>query len=196
MLGEGADYLFFRSTMTTQRLLLLALLAPLLVACEQDSAPKKVVKPVATVPAEKPPEQTVVVQPPVPEEAELVPEALPDPAGAIEPEVSEPLEPVEAADSPEITYQPPVKPKPKAPIKPKEPEKPKLDLSLPKDLLKELNEAAVDEPTVDPLLPPLFVPEDDQPSKYQLSGKLHTNDDDDEYLHSIDGAELQIEIKQ
>lgn len=178
--------------MTRLRLMCLALLAPLLIACEPDAVPSKAAQPAA----DQAPVKTVVVKPALPPEAALVPEELPDPAGAIEPKVSEPLQPTEAEEPEELAYKPPVKSHHQAPVELTTAPKPKLDLSLPKELLKQINEAAIDEPRLDPLLPPLFVPDSEKPSKYQLSGKLHTDDNDGEYLHSIDGAELQIEIKQ
>lgn len=101
----------------------------------------------------------------------------------------------------------PTKPKPKpAPAKPKPKpsaveqvhlREPKLDLSLPKHLVDELEPRVKDEPHIDPpLLPPLFVEKPPEQSPYQLNGKLITNQREDDYWRSVEGAELQIEFKQ
>lgn len=97
------------------------------------------------------------------------------------------------------------KPKPKpTPAKPK-PSKaeqvklrePKLDLSLPKHLVDELEPRVKQEQHVEqPLLPPMFVEKPSQQSPYQLNGKLITNQREEDYLRSVEGAELQIEFKQ
>jgi cell wall-associated NlpC family hydrolase len=77
----------------------------------------------------------------------------------------------------------------------------KLNLSLPPELVKgmgfrkpvaELNEV--------PVLPPMFGEAKSEPSAYQLSGKLITNerqtDDSDNYFNSVEGAQLSIEFRQ
>lgn len=97
------------------------------------------------------------------------------------------------------------KPKPKpTPAKPK-PSKaeqvklrePKLDLSLPKHLVDELEPRVKQEQHVEqPLLPPMFVEKPSEQSPYQLNGKLITNQREEDYLRSVEGAELQIEFKQ
>lgn len=97
------------------------------------------------------------------------------------------------------------KPKPKpTPAKPK-PSKveqvklrePKLDLSLPKHLVDELEPRVKQEQHVEqPLLPPMFVEKPPEQSPYQLNGKLITNQREEDYLRSVEGAELQIEFKQ
>lgn len=97
------------------------------------------------------------------------------------------------------------KPKPKpTPAKPK-PSKveqvklrePKLDLSLPKHLVDELEPRVKQEQHVEqPLLPPMFVEKPPEQSPYQLNGKLITNQREEDYLRSLEGAELQIEFKQ
>ncbi|MFV0888729.1 hypothetical protein ACNKH9_18510 [Metapseudomonas otitidis] len=99
------------------------------------------------------------------------------------------------------------KPKPKpTPAKPKpKPSKveqvklrePKLDLSLPKHLVDELEPRVKQEQHVEqPLLPPMFVEKPPEQSPYQLNGKLITNQREEDYLRSVEGAELQIEFKQ
>lgn len=97
------------------------------------------------------------------------------------------------------------KPKPKpTPAKPK-PSKveqvklrePKLDLSLPKHLVDELEPRVKQEQHTDrPLLPPMFVEKPPEQSPYQLNGKLITNQREEDYWRSVEGAELQIEFKQ
>lgn len=97
------------------------------------------------------------------------------------------------------------KPKPKpTPAKPKPPKveqvklrEPKLDLSLPKHLVDELEPRVKQEQHVEqPLLPPMFVEKPPEQSPYQLNGKLITNQREEDYLRSVEGAELQIEFKQ
>ncbi|WMR34639.1 hypothetical protein QT513_07825, partial [Metapseudomonas otitidis] len=74
---------------------------------------------------------------------------------------------------------------------------PKLDLSLPKHLVDELEPRVKQEQHVEqPLLPPMFVEKPSEQSPYQLNGKLITNQREEDYLRSVEGAELQIEFKQ
>ena len=74
---------------------------------------------------------------------------------------------------------------------------PKLDLSLPKHLVDELEPRVKQEQHVEqPLLPPMFVEKPPEQSPYQLNGKLITNQREEDYLRSVEGAELQIEFKQ
>lgn len=99
------------------------------------------------------------------------------------------------------------KPKPKpTPAKPK-PSKveqvklrePKLDLSLPKHLVDELEprvKQKQEQHADQPLLPPMFVEKPSEQSPYQLNGKLITNQREEDYWRSVEGAELQIEFKQ
>lgn len=116
------------------------------------------------------------------------------------------------AEAPTQAKPAPPKPKPKptpakpTPAKPKpKPSKveqvklrePKLDLSLPKHLVDELEPRVKQEQHVEqPLLPPMFVEKPSQQSPYQLNGKLITNQREEDYLRSVEGAELQIEFKQ
>lgn len=73
----------------------------------------------------------------------------------------------------------------------------KLDLSLPRDLVKQLNEADTAEYRADPALPPMFGPKEIQPKPFELSGKLITDDTKEgDALDSISGAQLQFEFKQ
>jgi len=106
--------------------------------------------------------------------------------------------PVESRAAPQSSTQtepPAVQVEPKASAVEHEPaaEKP-LDLSWHADLFDPLQAL---EPEPDPstsLLPPLFGEKTETESRYQLNGKLLTNDSDD-VLHSVDGAQLQLEFK-
>ncbi|MCG4455670.1 hypothetical protein LJY18_20585 [Pseudomonas sp. MMS21-TM103] len=72
-----------------------------------------------------------------------------------------------------------------------------LDLSLPADLFEELESlVAPDELPSPALLPPLFREEQAGESPFQLNGKLITNERGDDYLDSLEGAELQFEFKR
>lgn len=76
----------------------------------------------------------------------------------------------------------------------------KLNLSLPPELVENIEFgkplAAVEEV---PVLPPMFGEAKPAPSAYQLSGKLISNerqkDTSDNYLDSVEGAELSIEFR-
>ena len=69
-----------------------------------------------------------------------------------------------------------------------------LDLSLPEELHGQLNsdqELSAEQP----LLPELFREKPAEPSPYQLNGRLITSDKAEDYLDSVEGAELQIKIR-
>lgn len=79
-----------------------------------------------------------------------------------------------------------------------------LDLSLPHELVDQL-EPGQPIPDIVPrphLLPPLFGAKPVEPSAFQLSGKLITNDLDrekqesDNFLDKVDGAQLNFEFRQ
>ena len=79
-----------------------------------------------------------------------------------------------------------------------------LDLSLPHDLVDQL-EPGQPIPDIVPrprLLPPLFGEKPAEPSAFQLSGKLITNDLDREKLESdnlldkVEGAQLNFEFRK
>ena len=70
-----------------------------------------------------------------------------------------------------------------------------LILKLPEDLSGRW-EAKGKSALVKPLLPPLFQEPKESSSPFQLSGKLITGKDGDDYWDSIDGAELNFEFKQ
>ncbi|WP_339509810.1 hypothetical protein [Pseudomonas sp. RL_15y_Pfl2_60] len=112
----------------------------------------------------------------------------------------EPAPKLETDFEPEIETEPEVeKPVKKSPAtKPvaKVPEV-KLDLSLPKDLVQQLNDADTHEYNAVKPLPPMFGPKDTQPKPFELSGKLLTDDTNGKgSLDSIDGAQLQFKFKQ
>ena len=77
----------------------------------------------------------------------------------------------------------------------------KVNLSLPPELLKrmEFGKPLSDVEEV-PVLPPMFGEASPEPSAFQLRGKLITNErqkeQSDNYLDSVDGAELSIEFRQ
>lgn len=72
-----------------------------------------------------------------------------------------------------------------------------LDLNLPEDLLGRWESKGKSElAKPKPLLPPLFQEPKESSSPFQLSGKLITGKDGDDYWDSIDGAELNFEFKQ
>jgi hypothetical protein len=76
----------------------------------------------------------------------------------------------------------------------------KLNLNLPPELVENMEFgkplAEVEEV---PVLPPMFGEAKPAPSAYQLSGKLISNegqkDESDNYLDSVEGAELSIEFR-
>ncbi|WP_147411122.1 hypothetical protein [Pseudomonas cavernicola] len=75
--------------------------------------------------------------------------------------------------------------------------KTKLDLRLPSDLVGELEPGkSVDQPINQSLLPPLFVEKPPAQGPFQLNGRLITNDREQDYWQSVEGAELQFEFKQ
>ncbi|WP_252274092.1 hypothetical protein [Pseudomonas subflava] len=73
----------------------------------------------------------------------------------------------------------------------------KLDLHLPKELVKRIEPGEPLEklPEQEPLLPPMFVDKAEKPGRYQLNGRLITDDKVDDYWRSVEGAELQIEFR-
>lgn len=148
------------------RYVLCALVVPLLVACDQKSSAEH---PQASTKAEK-------------TEARVVPPAPPPAAKAV-------------ADKQATTAA--TKPRPTAPHPPPvgEPaEHTALDLSLPDEVLEELN--ANDTTLVEvpaPLLPPMFVDKIPGQPPLQLSGRLITGEGRDD---SVEGAEVQFEFKR
>ncbi len=187
----------------------LPLLLGLLAGCEQDAPPPQ--KPPAS-----PPPVTEVAKPEPAAPAREAPVAKP----ASEPPrvASEAPKPVAKAESkPEAKSQAKPQAKPKAEAKPvakaaqpatspagnaRKPEKtelPKaqLDLRLPRHLVEKLEPEIVEERKAEePLLPPMFTEKAPEQGPFQLNGKLLTNEKEDDYWRSVEGAELQFEFKQ
>lgn len=178
----------------------------LLAGCEQDAPPPQ--KPPASPP---PVTRTETPAPAAP--ATDTPAAKP--AGEA-PKASEAAKPA-AKPEPKPEAKAEAKPKPKADAKPtakvaqpatspagnaRKPEKtelPKaqLDLRLPKHMVDKLEPEIVEERKAEePLLPPLFTEKAPEQGPFQLNGKLLTNEKEDDYWRSVEGAELQFEFKQ
>lgn len=166
--------------MTLMRYLPLTLLIPFLSACEPKVEPAKVA-------AEKPASSVAVAQP----VTVAAPSAIEAPAA--------------------VAKAPPAKPRPLAAAAvarakaaqteegeaAQEQAKTKLDLSLPPELAEQLRaEDSGVETALAPLLPPLFEQKRPAVNPFQLSGRLLTNDGDEDYWNSVEGAELQFEFKR
>jgi hypothetical protein len=160
-------------------LLFLALLA--LSACDDE-------KSTAAVPGEPAKPAVSVVPAPV-AEVTLTPASRP----VTKPVVKQLNEPVRPRPKPAAVSKPVAKEDSVAVA----PLRAELDLSLPADLFEELQSlVAPDEPPSPALLPPLFREEQAAESPFQLNGKLITNERSDDYLDSLEGAELQFEFKR
>ncbi|MCY1283475.1 hypothetical protein D9M68_241380 [compost metagenome] len=174
------------------RSLSLAVALAFLGACGDSTPPLPKTPPGAPVP--KPP----VVKPAAP----ALPPAAPD---AQKPAPAKPELP--RSNPPKADESPPARPKPAeqkpelvvrtAPAKVEDTQLPpaRLDLSLPKELVEDLKPEESLSAAGKPLLPELFAPKPAVESPYQLSGKLITNDQGEDYWQSVEGAQLQIEIK-
>lgn len=159
--------------MTSIRRLALLFTALSLTACEQPAAPSA------------PPKPQVVQEQPAKPPAEKAPVAVsPVPANpALEPEPAE-----------KVPSRTPVKPPAPAPASEPEPTAP-LDLSLHPNVFDPLQPLAPINDASMPLLPPLFGEKVEPESPFQLNGKLITNERDDDYWQSVEGAQLQFEFK-
>jgi len=157
--------------------LLLTMLS--LVACEQSINPPAKPK-VETAKAQ--PAQTVV-----PSKADKA-----EPA----PVVSKPVQPKAVEAKPAAAA--PTKPKPSVVASKPEPAEAKapLDLKLRTDVFDPLQPVAPLSDLSIPLLPPMFGDKDKTEEPFQLNGKLITNERDDDYWQSVEGAQLQFEFKQ
>lgn len=168
------------------RLVCACLALTLLVACDKEAPPKPGAPP---------------APPPV---SSSPPPAQPAPADVPAP----PVESVPAADPKPVpsppTPAPKLVPPTPAPIKPKETlttvkaplPKAKLDLSLPKDLVNQLEPGdAKDDVQGQAPLPQLFA-ERPAENSFGLNGKLITNERETDAWHSVEGAELQFEFKR
>ncbi|MCU9950199.1 hypothetical protein [Pseudomonas sp. PDM13] len=179
----------------------LLLFLGLLAGCEQEAPP-----------SQKPPASP----PPVTQAEKPAPAAPAKEAPAAKPASEAPKV---ASETPKPTAKPEQKPaaKPKADAKPvakaaqpatspagnaRKPEKTelpkaKLDLRLPKHLVDKLEPEIVEERKAEePLLPPMFTEKAPTEGPFQLNGKLLTNEKEDDYWRSVEGAELQFEFKQ
>lgn len=209
-------------------LLALATLTAWLAGCdptpEPAKAPARAPEP-AAAPAEAPPSAPQSQAPEPVEQTESLEQA--EPAEPAQQEVEAPAREQEVAGSGYSVRAPvkaapiaaPVPPRPRAspPAQPSgshaskprpsvaEQELPpiRLDLSLPRELVDELEPG---QPLVEekPLLPPLFIEKEAKPAPFQLSGQLITNerdrsrseeDKDTSYLDRVDGAQLNFEFR-
>jgi len=75
--------------------------------------------------------------------------------------------------------------------------KAQLDLRLPEELVERLEpESQTKGPLSEQILPPLFREKTAPKSPFQLNGRLITNDREDDYWRSVEGAEVQFEFKR
>jgi hypothetical protein len=165
--------------MTVMRYLGVALLVPLLNACEPKLAPAKVESEKSSTPAVQ------QVQP-----AKSVQSAAP--AIAVEPAA-----PAQAPQPPPVQKTEPA-PVPAARLanSHKEPPKSKLDLSLPPELTEQLNaERGDSEQALEPLLPSLFDEKAQVDNPFLLNGRLLSNEGDKDSSKLLDGAEVQFEFR-
>ncbi|WP_178083596.1 hypothetical protein [Pseudomonas sp. DY-1] len=176
-----------RTSMRSIHLLCAGLALTLLAACDRD-APSQPKSPPAPPPISASPEPArSASEPAAPVEPPPVPESKPVPP----PPVPTP-KPVPSPPAPVKPKEPPVAASTEAPLP-----KAKLDLTLPKGLVDQLqpSEATADLPD-QPLLPQMFVEKPAPESPFQLNGKLITNEREDDYWRSVEGAELQFEFKR
>lgn len=133
------------------------------------------------------------------EPAKVAPEKQPSPAVVDKQALVSPTpEPAVAAVAPAEAPAPRAKPAAAALDKTvKEPEQSRLDLSLPAEFMKRTNAGHADDgAALAPLLPPLFETRQPAVSPFQISGRLITNEGDEDYWNSVEGAELQLEFKR
>lgn len=195
-----------RAKMNLTRYLVISVLLALLAACGPDQEPAK--SPASSEAASQP-KEAAVPDARVGADAEKA-ETTTKPKPGNKAEVSKtavkldldldlaPAPKLETEFEPEIETEPEVK-KPVAPAAKSVAKVPevKLDLSLPKDLVKQLNDADTHEYNAVKPLPPMFAPKETQPRPFELSGKLLTDDTNGKgTFESIDGAQLQFEFKQ
>lgn len=171
------------------RYLGVALLVPLLSACEPKLAPAKVEPEKSSTPAMQQVQPAKRVQPAAP-------------AIAVEPaaptsQVMQTPQPTPKEKPPLASAKPVAVPAAKLDKPHKEPAKSKLDLSLPPELTEQLNAEYGDaERALEPLLPSLFEDKAREDNPFQLNGRLLSNEGDKDYLKSLDGAEVQFEFRQ
>jgi hypothetical protein len=159
-------------------LALLLTLMPL-AACEQSTNPPAQAKAEA---AKVQPEQTAVNS-----NATKAAPAVPavDVAAAPKIRAADQVKPKPAL----VVSKPKPKPKPDEPIAP-------LDMRLNPDVFDPMQPLAPLDDQSKPLLPPLFGEKTAPEDGFQLNGKLISNERDDDYWQSVEGAQLQFEFKQ
>lgn len=187
----------------------LLLFLGLLAGCEQEAPPPQ--KPPASPPpvtqAEKPAPAAPAKEAPAAKPASEAPKVAsetPKPTAkteqkpAAKPEAKAEAKPKADAKPVAKAAQPATSPAGNA-RKPEKTELPKakLDLRLPKHLVDKLEPEIVEERKAEePLLPPMFTEKAPTEGPFQLNGKLLTNEKEDDYWRSVEGAELQFEFKQ
>ncbi|MFC5696300.1 hypothetical protein ACFPU0_12135 [Pseudomonas sp. GCM10022186] len=182
---HGAITYFTRKTMPANRLIGVFLALTLLAACDKEAPPK---------PKAPPP------PPPMSSSPAPAPAAPPEAPAPAAPEQPAPVPAPEAKPVPSPAPTPrPVSPPP-MPVTPKEPvptataKAMTLDLSLPRELADTLQPDEVADEL--PVLPQMFVEKPAPEGPFQLNGKLLTNEREDDYWRSVEGAELQFEFKR
>lgn len=186
----------------------LLLLLGLLAGCEQEAPPPQkppaspppvteVAKPEPAAPAKEAPAAKPASEPP--QVASEAPKPVAKAESKPKPEAKLQAKPkVEAKPSTKAAQQPATSPAANA-RKPEKTELPKaqLDLRLPRHLVDKLEPEIVEERKAEePLLPPMFTDKAPEQGPFQLNGKLLTNEKEDDYWRSVEGAELQFEFKQ
>lgn len=179
----------------------LLLFLGLLAGCEQEAPPPQ--KPPASPPpvtqAEKPAPAALAKEAPAAKPASEAPKVASEtPKPAAKPEQKPAAKPKADAKPVAKAAQPATSPAGNA-RKPEKTEVPKakLDLRLPKHLVDKLEPEIVEERKAEePLLPPMFTEKAPTEGPFQLNGKLLTNEKEDDYWRSVEGAELQFEFKQ
>lgn len=186
----------------------LLLLLGLLAGCEQEAPPPQkppaspppvteVAKPEPAAPAKEAPAAKPASEPP--KVASEAPKPVAKAESKPKPEAKSQAKPkVEAKPSTKAAQQPATSPAANA-RKPEKTELPKaqLDLRLPRHLVDKLEPEIVEERKAEePLLPPMFTEKAPEQGPFQLNGKLLTNEKEDDYWRSVEGAELQFEFKQ
>ena len=161
------------------RSLMLLLTVLSLAACEQSSSPPAKAK-VETTKVQPAP-AVVTSKPAKTEPAPVAKKTLQPSAPVTKPAAVAPAKPKPAVVIP--------KPEPTEPTAP-------LDLSLHTNVFDPLQPVAPLSDLSIPILPPMFGDKDKTEGPFQLNGKLITNERDDDYWQSVEGAQLQFEFKQ
>ena len=168
--------------MTASRYLLSILLVSLLAACgpgdKDEAVPQKDSEP-AVVQREAKPE----TPPAKPQQAPVQPAPEAEPVKEPTPAPSKPAAKPKTEKSPEKVAQ--------------IPPRTKLDLSLPAELAAQLDaEDRAVEAGLEPLLPAFFEEKKPSLNPFQVSGKLLTGQNGEDYWDSVEGAELHFEFRR